>query len=58
MGNVGREVCLAGKNILDAGEHLVEGEDELLQLDRHRARFEAGIEVLCGDALDRAAELA
>ena len=58
MGDIGGEVGLAGKDILYALQHMVKRQRQPLQLDRHRLRVKAHIEIPRGNILDLAADLA
>ncbi len=58
MGDIGGEVRLTGKDILHPLQHVVKGQREPLQFDRHRLRVKSHVEIPRGNILDLPADLA
>ena len=58
MGDIRREIRLAGKNILNAFKHMVKREHQPLQLNRNGLRVKTHIEVFRRNILNPAADAA
>ena len=51
MRDIGREIGSAGKDILNLSNHMIERDNQLLQLNGNACRFQSRIKILGGDVL-------
>lgn len=51
MRDIGREIGPAGKDILNLSNHMIERDNQLLQLNGNACRFQSRIKILGGDVL-------
>ncbi len=52
MGDIGREIGLAGKDILNLYNHMIERDNQLLQLNGNACWFQPRIKLLGGDVFN------
>ena len=45
MRDIGGKIRLAGKDIFNLFDHMVEGDDQLFQLNRHAGRLQPRVQV-------------
>ncbi|SAA92729.1 Uncharacterised protein [Enterobacter hormaechei] len=55
--DIGREIGLAGKNILNLSNHMIERDNQLLQLNGNACRFQPRIKILGGDVFNGIADI-
>ena len=58
MSDIRWEIGLAGKDILNTLDHMVERQYQLFQLNGHGLRVKANVEIFRGDILDLTADAA
>ncbi len=57
MRDIGREIGLAGKDILNLSNHMIERDNQLLQLNGNACRFQSRIKILGGDVFNGIADI-
>ncbi|SWV89862.1 Uncharacterised protein [Klebsiella pneumoniae] len=57
MRDIGREIGLAGKDILNFSNHMIERDNQLLQLNGNACRFQSRIKILGGDVFNGIADI-
>ena len=57
MRDIGREIGLAGKDILNLSNHMIERDNQLLQLNGNACRFQPRIKILGGDVFNGIADI-